>query len=95
MNCVLNGCYIKIMFLKEEIDYVKFNYFKIEIKIMIYERYIRSGEEIYSVNYFIFLGNIYNGVKIILEGFVLVYGVCEGVIVCFGECLILKEVKSV
>ncbi|WQW08715.1 septum site-determining protein MinC [Helicobacter pylori] len=66
----------------------------IEPKTTIYERNIRSGEEIYSANHLIFLGNIHNGAKIISEGSVSVYGVCEGAIVCFGEYLILKEVKS-
>ncbi|WP_164870708.1 septum site-determining protein MinC [Helicobacter pylori] len=88
-NRVLNGRYIKTMPLKEET-----NHSKTKPKTTIYERHIRSGEEIYSANHLIFLGNIHNGAKIISEGCVSVYGVCEGAIVCFGECLILKEVKS-
>ncbi|PUD45103.1 septum site-determining protein MinC [Helicobacter pylori] len=93
-NRALNGRYIKTMPLKEETDHPKPNHSKTEIKTTIYERHIRSGEEIYSANHLIFLGNIHNGAKIISEGCVSVYGVCEGAIVCFGECLILKEVKS-
>lgn len=83
-NRPLNGRHIKTMSLKEET----------KPKTTIYERHIRSGEEIYSTNHLIFLGNIHNGAKIISEGCVSVYGVCEGAIVCFGECLILKEVRS-
>ncbi|PUD79591.1 septum site-determining protein MinC [Helicobacter pylori] len=93
-NRVLNGRHIKTMSLKEETDQAKPNHSKTETKTTIYERHIRSGEEIYSANHLIFLGNIHNGAKIISEGCVSVYGVCEGAIVCFGECLILKEVKS-
>ncbi|WP_164864087.1 septum site-determining protein MinC [Helicobacter pylori] len=105
-NRVLNGRHIKTMPLKEETNHSKTkplkeetnhpkpNNPKTEPKTTIYERHIRSGEEIYSANHLIFLGNIHNGAKIISEGCVSVYGVCEGAIVCFGECLILKEVKS-
>ncbi|GAA8076544.1 septum site-determining protein MinC [Helicobacter pylori] len=101
-NRPLNGRHIKTMSIKEETDHAKPNNSKTETdhptpnhsKTTIYERHIRSGEEIYSANHLIFLGNIHNGAKIISEGCVSVYGVCEGAIVCFGECLILKEVKS-
>ncbi|NHA60445.1 septum site-determining protein MinC [Helicobacter pylori] len=93
-NRVLNGRHIKTMPLKEETNHSKPNHSKTEPKTTIYERHIRSGEEIYSANHLIFLGNIHNGAKIISEGCVSVYGVCEGAIVCFGEYLILKEVKS-
>ncbi len=93
-NRALNGRHIKTMSLKEETNHPTPNHSKTETKTTIYERHIRSGEEIYSANHLIFLGNIHNGAKIISEGCVSVYGVCEGAIVCFGECLILKEVKS-
>ncbi len=98
-NRALNGRHIKTMPLKKETNHSKPNHSKpnhskAEPKTTIYERNIRSGEEIYSANHLIFLGNIHNGAKIISEGCVSVYGVCEGAIVCFGECLILKEVKS-
>ncbi|GAA6962682.1 septum site-determining protein MinC [Helicobacter pylori] len=92
-NRVLNGRYIKTT--EKDANSLKQNSPNaIEPKTTIYERNIRSGEEIYSANHLIFLGNIHNGAKIISEGSVSVYGVCEGAIVCFGECLILKEVKS-
>ncbi|MCQ2829581.1 septum site-determining protein MinC [Helicobacter pylori] len=92
-NRTLNGRYIKTT--EKDANLLKQNSPNaIEPKTTIYERNIRSGEEIYSANHLIFLGNIHNGAKIISEGSVSVYGVCEGAIVCFGECLILKEVKS-
>ncbi|OOC32669.1 septum site-determining protein MinC [Helicobacter pylori] len=92
-NRALNGRYIKTT--EKDANLLKQNNPNaIEPKTTIYERNIRSGEEIYSANHLIFLGNIHNGAKIISEGCVSVYGVCEGAIVCFGECLILKEVKS-
>ncbi|NHA19130.1 septum site-determining protein MinC [Helicobacter pylori] len=92
-NRALNGRYIKTT--EKDANLLKQNSPNaIEPKTTIYERNIRSGEEIYSANHLIFLGNIHNGAKIISEGCVSVYGVCEGAIVCFGECLILKEVKS-
>ncbi|KHL85385.1 septum formation inhibitor [Helicobacter pylori] len=92
-NRVLNGRYIKTTE-KDANSLKQNNPNAIEPKTTIYERNIRSGEEIYSANHLIFLGNIHNGAKIISEGCVSVYGVCEGAIVCFGEYLILKEVKS-
>ncbi|OOC24008.1 septum site-determining protein MinC [Helicobacter pylori] len=92
-NRALNGRYIKTT--EKDANLLKQNNPNaIEPKTTIYERNIRSGEEIYSTNHLIFLGNIHNGAKIISEGCVSVYGVCEGAIVCFGEYLILKEVKS-
>ncbi|OOC21247.1 septum site-determining protein MinC [Helicobacter pylori] len=92
-NRALNGRYIKTT--EKDANLLKQNNPNaIEPKTTIYERNIRSGEEIYSANHLIFLGNIHNGAKIISEGSVSVYGVCEGAIVCFGEYLILKEVKS-
>ncbi|OOQ28022.1 septum site-determining protein MinC [Helicobacter pylori] len=92
-NRALNGRYIKTT--EKDANPLKQNSPNaIEPKTTIYERNIRSGEEIYSANHLIFLGNIHNGAKIISEGCVSVYGVCEGAIVCFGEYLILKEVKS-
>ncbi|EMG81011.1 septum site-determining protein MinC [Helicobacter pylori] len=92
-NRALNGRYIKTT--EKDASLLKQNSPNaIEPKTTIYERNIRSGEEIYSTNHLIFLGNIHNGAKIISEGSVSVYGVCEGAIVCFGEYLILKEVKS-
>ncbi|MGL2589439.1 septum site-determining protein MinC [Helicobacter pylori] len=92
-NRALNGRYIKTI--EKDANLLKQNSPNaIEPKTTIYERNIRSGEEIYSANHLIFLGNIHNGAKIISEGSVSVYGVCEGAIVCFGEYLILKEVKS-
>lgn len=92
-NRPLNGRHIKTT--EKDANLLKQNSPNaIEPKTAIYERHIRSGEEIYSANHLIFLGNIHNGAKIISEGCVSVYGVCEGAIVCFGECLILKEVKS-
>ncbi|WP_164499373.1 septum site-determining protein MinC [Helicobacter pylori] len=92
-NRALNGRYIKTT--EKDANLLKQNNPNaIEPKTTIYERNIRSGEEIYSANHLIFLGNIHNGAKIISEGSVSVYGVCEGAIACFGEYLILKEVKS-
>ncbi|MGL2425717.1 septum site-determining protein MinC [Helicobacter pylori] len=92
-NRTLNGRYIKTT--EKDANLLKQNNPNaIEPKTTIYERNIRSGEEIYSANHLIFLGNIHNGAKIISEGSVSVYGVCEGAIACFGEYLILKEVKS-
>ncbi|MUU45011.1 septum site-determining protein MinC [Helicobacter pylori] len=92
-NRALNGRYIKTT--EKDANLLKQNSPNaIEPKTTIYERNIRSGEEIYSANHLIFLGNIHNGAKIISEGPVSVYGVCEGAIACFGEYLILKEVKS-
>ncbi|PDW61100.1 septum site-determining protein MinC [Helicobacter pylori] len=92
-NRALNGRYIKTT--EKDANLLKQNNPNaIELKTTIYERNIRSGEEIYSANHLIFLGNIHNGAKIISEGCVSVYGVCEGAIACFGEYLILKEVKS-
>lgn len=53
-NRPLNGRHIKTMSIKEETNHSKPNNSKTEPKTTIYERHIRSGEEIYSVNHLIF-----------------------------------------
>ncbi|AFI06613.1 septum site-determining protein MinC [Helicobacter cetorum] len=90
-NRTLKGRYVKTTPLEKDTKEVELS---TESKTFIYERNIRSGEEIYSSQNLIFLGNIHNGAKIVSEGCVSVYGFCEGAIVCFGECLTLREVKS-
>nr|WP_104760889.1 septum site-determining protein MinC [Helicobacter cetorum] len=63
-------------------------------KTIVYKRNIRSGEEINSAENLVFLGNVNNGAKIVSEGCVSIYGTCEGAIICFGECLVLREVHT-
>ncbi|AFI03976.1 septum formation inhibitor [Helicobacter cetorum MIT 00-7128] len=63
-------------------------------KTIVYKRNIRSGEEINSAENLVFLGNVNNGAKIISEGCISIYGTCEGAIICFGECLVLREVHT-
>ncbi|WP_418904551.1 septum site-determining protein MinC [Helicobacter cetorum] len=63
-------------------------------KTIVYKRNIRSGEEINSSGNLVFLGNVNNGARIVSEGCIFIYGVCDGVIICFGECLVLGEVNT-
>ncbi|WP_121022797.1 septum site-determining protein MinC [Helicobacter vulpis] len=63
-------------------------------QVQIFERHIRSGEEIASNASLIFLGNINHGAKIVGQQNISVYGRCEGIIICMGVCMVLKNVYS-
>ncbi|WP_104732488.1 septum site-determining protein MinC [Helicobacter salomonis] len=63
-------------------------------RVQIFERHIRSGEEIDSTASLIFLGNINHGAKIVSEQNISIYGRCEGIIICMGACMVLKNVYS-
>jgi len=64
---------------------------KIKTKTVIYDKIIRSGEEINSEDNLIFLNRINAGAKIITSGSVEIYDECEGRVVCEGEYLIVKK----
>jgi len=63
-------------------------------KTLIFDRIIRSGEEINSKNNLIFLNRINAGAKIKSSGNIEVYGECEGMIECDGNYLIIKRNKK-
>ena len=65
-----------------------------ENKTLIFDRIIRSGEEINSENNLIFLNRINAGAKIKSSGNIEVYGDCEGMIECEGDYLIVKKNKK-
>ena len=65
-----------------------------ENKTIIFDRIIRSGEEINSTNNLIFLNRINAGAKIKSSGNIEVYGECEGMIECEGDYLIVKRNKK-
>jgi len=65
-----------------------------ENKTLIFDRIIRSGEEINSENNLIFLNRINAGAKIRSSGNIEVYGECEGMIECEGDYLIVKRNKK-
>jgi len=65
-----------------------------ENKTIIFDRIIRSGEEINSENNLIFLNRINAGAKIKSSGNIEVYGDCEGMIECEGDYLIVKRNKK-
>lgn len=60
----------------------------------IYQRNIRSGEEIDSFGDLVLLGNIGNGAKISTDGSVAIFGKCDGVVICGGDYIILKAINS-
>jgi len=65
-----------------------------ENKTLIFDKIIRSGEEINSKNNLIFLNRINAGAKIKSSGNIEVYGECEGMIECEGDYLIVKRNKK-
>ncbi len=62
--------------------------------VQIFERHIRSGEEIDSYSSLVFLGNVNNGAKIHSEQNISIYGRCEGIVICMGIYMVLKNVYS-
>ena len=63
-------------------------------KTLIFDRIIRSGEEINSKNNLIFLNRINAGAKIKSSGNIEIYAECEGMIECEGDYLIVKRNKK-
>ncbi|WP_457561321.1 septum formation inhibitor [Caminibacter sp.] len=60
-------------------------------KTKIFDKIIRSGEEIVSDDNLIFLNRINAGAKIECEGSVEIFDENEGVVICKGEYIIVKK----
>ena len=67
---------------------------KIKPKTVIFDKIIRSGEEIKTDDNLIFLQRINAGAKIICRGNVEIYAECEGKVICDGDYLIVKKNKK-
>jgi septum site-determining protein MinC len=67
---------------------------KVKPKTVIFDKIIRSGEEIETDDNLIFLQRINAGAKIISLGNVEIYAECEGKVICDGEYLIVKKNKK-
>ena len=63
----------------------------IKTKTKIYDKIIRSGEEIESEDNLIFLNRINAGAKIKTSGNVEIFDECEGFVSCEGEYIIVKK----
>ncbi len=64
---------------------------KIKQQTIIYDKIIRSGEEIKSEDNLIFLNRINAGAKIISTGNIELFSECEGYVKCEGDYLIVKK----
>ncbi|QCT95262.1 septum formation inhibitor [Caminibacter mediatlanticus TB-2] len=60
-------------------------------KIKIYDKIIRSGEEIEGTGHFVFLERINAGAKINIEGNIEILEENEGLIICNGDYLLVKK----
>ncbi|NWF66130.1 MAG: septum formation inhibitor [Campylobacterales bacterium] len=60
----------------------------------VFNRTIRSGEEINTDYDIVVFGRVNNGSKIISKGNVEIFGNVEGMVICDGSYMILKSVKS-
>ncbi|BCZ16882.1 Septum formation inhibitor MinC [Helicobacter sp. NHP19-003] len=63
-------------------------------QVQIYERHIRSGEEIDSPCSLVILGNVNHGAKIHTAQNISIYGKCEGIIICMGVYMVLQNIYS-
>jgi len=64
---------------------------KIKSKTVIYDKIIRSGEEIESEDNLVFLNRINAGAKIKSSGNIEIFDECEGRVVCDGDYIIIKK----
>ncbi len=64
---------------------------EIKIKTVIYDKIIRSGEEIKSNGNLVFLNRINAGAKIYSCGNIYIFDECDGFVNCEGEILIVKK----
>jgi len=69
----------------DTIPYVK------EIKTLLFEKTIRSGEEIISEGDITIFGRVNSAAKVISEGNVEIYGTIDGLVQCNGNYMIVKE----
>ncbi len=67
---------------------------QIEVKRLIFNRTIRSGEEIICSDDVVIFGRVNSGAKIITTGNVEVFGMIDGMIESSGDYLIAKEIGS-
>jgi septum site-determining protein MinC len=67
---------------------------EIKTETIIYDKIIRSGEEIKSENNLVFLNRINAGAKIYSGGDVSLFCECDGFVRCDGETLIVKKNKK-
>ena len=64
---------------------------KEKVKTKIYDKIIRSGEEIESEENLIFLNRINAGAKIKCSGNVEIFDECEGKVICDGDYMIVRK----
>jgi len=64
---------------------------KIKPGTEIYDKIIRSGEEIKTDKNLVFLNRVNAGAKIVTSGNVELFGECEGTVICDGDYLIVKK----
>jgi len=62
-----------------------------EIKTLLFEKTIRSGEEIVSEGDITIFGRVNSAAKVISEGNVEIYGTIDGLVQCNGNYMIVKE----
>jgi len=68
---------------------------KVKSKAVIYDKIIRSGEEIKANDDLIFLKRINAGAKIYAEGNVLILDECEGYVECEGEFIMIRKNRGI
>jgi septum site-determining protein MinC len=64
------------------------------IKTLLFNKTIRSGEEIVTEGNVTIFGRVNSGAKIICEGNVAIYGVIDGTVQCDGDYMIIKDLDK-
>lgn len=100
----ISGCNLKLSNVKKEVE-VCFQESKQELKeeivdntpkekIRMYERPIRSGEEIHEDLPVVIFGRINSGAKLFSSQSVSIYGIIDGLVQCDGEYIVLNGIGA-
>ena len=101
----INGCNIRLGSLKKElipleespskeIQDDKIEESKPIKKLKVFDRPIRSGEEIHESLPVVIFGRVNSGAKVLCEESMAIYGVIDGLVQCDGEYLIVNGMTS-
>jgi septum site-determining protein MinC len=86
------GCNGELKIVEKIVEEIK--EVKVQKNSIIYDRIIRSGEEIKSSEDLIFLKRINSGAKIVGSGNILILDENEGFVVCRGNFLVVRKNKK-
>ena len=64
-----------------------------ESRTKLFDRPIRSGEEIHESNPMVIFGRVNSGAKVFCDESMSIYGIIDGLVQCDGECIVLNGIS--